>query len=170
MEVRERRPSDVEGLRVIAEASRALDGYPPRTSGLFESDDALGAWVTLHDGRVVGHVALLPDTSPKAMELAMGELRLPAGQLGVVARLVVSPEARRRGAGRELLRVAVEAAHLQGRWPILDVGQELESAIALYEACGWTRVGSVTFRFRDGPELRRAQSFVYVGPAPKPSG
>ncbi|MBV9933748.1 MAG: hypothetical protein JO367_05550, partial [Actinobacteria bacterium] len=41
-------------------------------------------------------------------------------------------------------------------------------AIALYESCGWERVGEVEFRYRDTGRLLEIRSHVYVGPAVPP--
>jgi hypothetical protein len=45
--------------------------------------------------------------------------------------------------------------------PVLDVALRFGGAIALYEACGWVRLGTTTTHFRDGGSLKEA---VYVGP------
>jgi RimJ/RimL family protein N-acetyltransferase len=65
-----------------------------------------------------------------------------------------------------LLGHAIAEAHTRNRWPVLDVAAQFDAAIALYESCGWTRAGRVTFPFRDGGTMREADSLVYLGPEP----
>jgi hypothetical protein len=55
-----------------------------------------------------------------------------------------------RGAPREL-------------WPVLDVDTTYASAIALYERCGWTRLGTIALPMPDG---RPIAEHVYAAPAP----
>jgi GNAT superfamily N-acetyltransferase len=143
-----------------------LDGYPAYLPdgdlpGFLVSDDALGAWVMELDGDVVGHVALHPRTSRPVLELASTSLRLPAERLAVIARLLVAPDARRRGIGRALLDVAAGEARSRGLWPVLDVLTDSAAAIALYEDCGWERAGDVRVSFRDGTTFEEA---VFLGP------
>jgi len=93
--------------------------------------------------------------------MASQTLDRPVDQLGVVARLLVSPYARRQQIGRTLLNAASSEAASRGLWPILDVVTTFEAAVNLYESCGWARVGQVTFRFQDGSSV---EEFVYLGP------
>jgi GNAT superfamily N-acetyltransferase len=150
----------------LAEAVRASDGYPPRSPDLFTGPEVLAAWVAVEDGLVVGHLGLHETGAEAVMALAGKATGRPAERLAVVARLLVAPTSRRRGLGRRLLSHAVNEAHRADRWPVLDVAREFAAAHALYEACGWTRVGGVTFQFHDGDALRDAESFVYLGPQP----
>ncbi len=167
MDLRPRQGEDVEQLEVLSAAVRALDhGYPPRLPRIFASLEALAAWVAIDEGAIVGHIELQPESAAPVMARAVDATQWPPMRLVVVARLLVAPAARRRGIGTMLLGRAVDEAHGRGRWPVLDVGPELDSALALYESRGWTRVGSVSFSFRDGPTTRETQSFVYVGPPP----
>jgi GNAT superfamily N-acetyltransferase len=119
------------------------------------------------DGEIAGHVALHETGARATMENAVQATGWPAERMVVVSRLLVAPTARRAGTGRRLLGTAVTEAHAIQRWPVLDVATHLDAAIALYESQGWTRVGAVTFRFRDGARTREANSFVYVGPRPR---
>lgn len=93
--------------------------------------------------------------------MASQALIRPVDQLGVVARLLVSPDARREKIGRTLLNAASSEATSRGLWPILDVVTTFEAAVNLYERCGWVRVGRVTFRFHHGGSV---EEFVYLGP------
>ncbi len=97
------------------------------------------------------------------MALAGQYVQRPSNGLGVVARLLVSPQSRRVGVGRSLLNKASEECVSRGLWPILDVVTSHRSAIKLYEASGWVCAGEVTSRFGDGTSL---DEFVYLGPFP----
>jgi GNAT superfamily N-acetyltransferase len=166
MELRRRRLDDMEQVAGVAELVRSVDGYPPRSPDLFVGPEVLAAWVAADAGMVVGHVALHRTSAEAVMRLAGEATSRQADRLVVVARLFVAPTIRRRGVGRLLLGRAVAEAHAMDRWPVLDVASGFQPAIALYESCGWTCAGSVTFEFRDGATMRKADSLVYLGPRP----
>ena len=167
MLVRPRTPADRAACLALLDVVHELDGYPPWLGpGLvpfLESPDALAAWVAVGDGEVVGHVALHGSGPRAAIDRACDATGLPADRLAVVARLLVSPRYRRRGVGRSLLMAASAEATGRGLRPVLDVARQFTGAVALYESCGWTCAGPVTFDFGDGSTL---ESHVYVGPAP----
>lgn len=168
MLVRTRRHDDVDSLLKIAERVRAIDGYPPYLPGHnFEAfllgHETLGAWVVEVAGEPVGQVALHPRTGAPAMALASEVLGVEIQRLGVLARLLVSPDHRRLGAARTLLEVAAGAAVERQLVPILDVATQFRAAIALYERCGWTRAGEVEVPLPTGRTLRE---YVYLAPAP----
>jgi GNAT superfamily N-acetyltransferase len=77
------------------------------------------------------------------MALASEVLGVEVQRLGVVARLLVSPDHRRLGAARTLLEMAAGAGVERQLVPILDVATHFRAAIALYEHCGWIRAGEV---------------------------
>jgi len=166
MLVRARRAADADALLRIAERVHAVDGYPPYLPGgdlqalLFEKEP-LAAWVVDADGAPVGQVALHRRTSRSAMALAAEALAVDADRLAVVARLLVSPEHRRRGAAKALLATAARAAVDRGWWPILDVATTLHAAIALYERCGWIRAGEVDVVLPTGASVREV---VFLAP------
>jgi GNAT superfamily N-acetyltransferase len=163
MLVRPRTDDDLDALQRVAEAVQEVDGYPPYLPGElrdFVTNHAIAAWVVEVDGDVAGHVALHRHSSGPVMALAAEATGRPAEDLGVVARLLVHPDVRRRGAGRALLGAAAGGAGERGWWPVLDVGVRFAGAIALYERCGWTRAGRVTVTFSDFT----FEEFVYVAP------
>jgi GNAT superfamily N-acetyltransferase len=167
VELRPRTDDDLDACELLAREVHDIDGYPPRFAEdlrrFVSVPGALAAWVAEWDGAIVGHVALQPTSSPAVMLLA-GEAtgRAPKG-LGVVARLLVAPAHRRKGLGSTLLGVAAQAAHAQGRWPILDVATHFDAAIALYDGAGWIRAGRVDVHFPDAEPLAE---YVYIGPTP----
>ena len=165
MIIRNRARGDGAALEAMAFLTHRLDGYPKYLPDDLRSfivnDDALGAWVAEDAGELLGHVALHQRSAPEVMEVARTAAGLDDHRVAVVARLLVSPAARRRGAGRELLGRATAMAARLGRRPVLDVVDEHRGAIALYEDCGWTRVGQVEWALPDGRPLRE---LVYVGP------
>ena len=167
MPVREGTEADLDDCVRLARVVHELDRYPvflPADLRRFiTAPDALAAWVAELDGQIIGHVALRSNSSAAVVAMASEALKLPADRLGVVARLLVSPQHRRRGTGRSLLEVASKQAHARGLWPILDVVTHQKGAIALYDKCGWTRAGQVTSRYGDDVVL---EELVYLGPRP----
>ena len=95
----------------------------------------MASWVAEVDNRVVGHVALHCESHPRAMETV--RVSGITGELGVVARLMVDPSARRRGLGALLLEHARGDAVARGRVPVLDVVASATPAINLYVEQGW---------------------------------
>jgi len=166
MLVRPREESDSERLLAIARQVHAMDGYPPYFPGLdfgvvLFGHEALGAWVCEADDEIVGQVALHRHTGERAMAMAASALRVGTDELGVVARLIVAPECRRRGVGQALLHQAASEAVARDLYPMLDVASHLRPAIDLYERCGWLRAGEVSVSFADGTTL---DEFVYLAP------
>jgi len=163
--VRLRAGADLERCAELARAVHDADGYPRYLPGdlrsFIASPDAIAAWVAERDGAIVGHAALHRRSSQPVMQAACAALGVPADRLAVVARLLVSPHARRAGAGRALLQAACGEAGARGLWPILDADVDLTAAARLYENCGWTRAAQVTVRFNDGMSL---QEYVYLAP------
>jgi GNAT superfamily N-acetyltransferase len=171
MIVRPRNDEDLDSCERVARLVQQLDGYPALLlDGLrdfVEGRGFYGAWVADVDGEVVGQVLLRPRTSPKVMEMLRQATGLEDDRFGVVARLFVSPAARRRGIGRALLTTATTAARSRGLAPVLDVVTKNKAAMALYESMGWVRVGTAVVQFQDGSVL---DEVVYIGPdAPAPA-
>jgi ribosomal protein S18 acetylase RimI-like enzyme len=82
-------------------------------------------------------------------------------EIGVVSRLMVSPDARGRGLGRRLLTVATAEARRRGMLSALDVVTSYAAAIAMYEAEGWQRIGRIAIPMPNG---ERVDEYVYVPP------
>jgi GNAT superfamily N-acetyltransferase len=163
--VRERTDSDLDDCVEVAQIVHEKDGYPvylptDLRSFLF-SPQAVAAWVAEIEKNVVGHVALHRRSTDAVMHLATDVTGLPADRFGVVARLLVAPEARRHGVGRALLQTAAEDATSRGLRPMLDVVSQHVAAVRLYEDAGWIRAGEVVGLF-GGVEVHE---LVYLGPS-----
>jgi ribosomal-protein-alanine N-acetyltransferase len=169
--VRPRVDADLDVCVAVAHAVHELDGYPAYLATdlrtFLVSPGAHAAWVAERSGEIVGHVALHRSSTAAAMARASEALDLPADRLGVVARLLVAPTARRGGVGRALLEVATHGATERGLWPVLDVAVQLPGAVRLYESRGWTPAGPVTVSFPDGTTL---DELVFLGPPPATEG
>jgi GNAT superfamily N-acetyltransferase len=170
MEVRPRVDADLVACVKLAEIVHTNDGYPVSLTGDLRSflvqADAIGAWVAVNDAEIVGHVALHPGRTGAVTDLVTEMTGMPASRFGVVARLLVSPQARRSGIGRALLDYAARAALQRGLRPILDVVDRHVSAIRLYESGGWVRLGQVTVTFDGSTPVNE---FVFIGPAAETS-
>jgi GNAT superfamily N-acetyltransferase len=140
--VRPALPADRDGcVAALAEVHRA-DGYPAQwpadPGGWLAPPDLLGTWVAEHEGRIVGHVALIREESIPA-ELSAAA---PGRDFAFVARLFVVPAARRLGLAAELLATAAAGATATELVPALIVVADADAAIALYERAGWRRLAS----------------------------
>jgi GNAT superfamily N-acetyltransferase len=157
VDVRARRNDDLDELVTIAARVSAADGYsiffPDRDFARFLTrPKPVAAWVAVRDERIVGHVALNVETSRPVMAL-VAKLA-PERSALFVARLLVDPEARREGVGRNLLEQARRAAVESGHCPMLDVVEtpKAEPAMSLYRGDGLEKVGRVPFG-RSGAEV-----------------
>jgi GNAT superfamily N-acetyltransferase len=167
MVIRPRTDADFDRCEQLARQVQRADGYPPYLPeddlrAFVISSDALGAWVADVEDKVVGHVALHPRSSEVVMAYASQALGKAPEELGVVARLLVSPRCRSQGIGRDLLTTAAAGATERGLWPILDVVTQFEAAVRLYESSGWHRLGKVTLRLSQDSVLKE---IVYSAPA-----
>lgn len=163
MHLRARTDRDLDACVRLVRVVHDLDGFPPRLaddlSRFVASPGALGAWVAEEDGALAGHVALLARGSEEVMALACAVTGREPNQLGLVARLFVSPEHRRRGVAASLLERASADALARGLLPVLDVAAHFAGAIRLYERCGWICAGRVTVDFADAEPL---DELVYI--------
>jgi GNAT superfamily N-acetyltransferase len=165
----------VAALRLVHEQDHYPHRWPADPYDWLQPPRQRNAWVAVTvvppepagqdepEGRIAGHVALNTAEGDPSIGISSEACGLTTDRLAVVSRLFVSVGCRRRGLARALLGHAVGHAHSQGLRPVLDVLEADRAAIALYEADGWQRVGSVTFRSRLGEPLPGS---VYVGPPP----
>jgi GNAT superfamily N-acetyltransferase len=145
MLIRARQPEDLDGCVAVLRRVYATTGYPsgwPRDPARWLSPaDQVAAWVAEDDGLLAGHIALVQGVRTECLLRAAGR---DASELGGIARLFVDPAAMRRGLARALLAAAVGHARARGLQPVLDVVDDDEAAIALYEASGWKLAGITT--------------------------
>ena len=136
----------------VAKRVHESDGYPAYLPDndfhrFLTRPTALAAWVVEIDGTVAGHVALNSESHPAAMAIVRDAGI--GGEVGVVARLLVDPEVRRRGLGARLLEQARAEAARQDRTPVLDVVASATAAIGLYRANGWQELGRCKFEISE---------------------
>ena len=165
MLVRSRTEADLEACATMLQRTHELDGYPHYAqqdpARFLVAGHETAAWVAERDGDVVGHVAVHDAALDPTLPAAQRHTALPPARLAVVARLLVSPDLRRSGAGRALLEHATRHAHAHGQRPVLDVQQHSAAPIALYERSGWRRVEPLTLPIEDREPILL---WVYVGP------
>lgn len=165
MEIRPREPGDVAALVELAFEVRQVDRYPmylpQRMDEFLISPEAHEGWVARRDGRIIGHAALHPRSAPEIMKVAREATGLADEDLAVVARLLVSPRARRAGVGSALLQTAWQEATSRDMRAVLDVVVSHRAAIEMYRRAGWDEVGTVDWKLPDGSPLTE---LVFVSP------
>jgi GNAT superfamily N-acetyltransferase len=147
MNIRARRPDDIDACVGVLVDVHAADGYPlywPADPPKWLTPDTLlTAWVAVNEEKtVVGHVALCSAIGDPAAPLWSAASSLAPEHLAVVAKLFVGPRARSRGLGAALLAAACAEARARSLRPALEVLDHDRGAIALYERVGWLRVAS----------------------------
>jgi len=149
----------VDALATVHRADRYPVDWPADPGQWLTPRRMVGAWISVDDSGVMGHVALTRPT--EAMAAAAGQ---PARSLVSVARLFVSRGARRRGIATRLLDTATEAAAGRQARAVLEVESGAAAAIALYERAGWSLVSRsmADWTTADG---RTARMLLYAAPA-----
>ncbi|SEQ92274.1 Ribosomal protein S18 acetylase RimI [Streptomyces sp. yr375] len=167
--VRPFRDTDLPGAAAALTDVHATDGYPvegvARPADWLRSDDVLASWVAEAGGRIVGHVAVMRPCGEGAVTLWL-EQSAADGQhieqhIGVLARLFVVRDARRRAVGEQLVRTAMGYGLSHGRRLVLDVMVKDQAAIRLYERLGWSRTGRTTHHFGAGQSI---EAICYAAP------
>ena len=164
--IRPRTDDDLDACEAMARAVHQLDGYPryppvPDFGRFLTSPDAFGAWVATDGGSVVGHVALHRRATDEVMALAASATGVRVEELGVVARLLVAPSARRSGVGRSLLDYTEQDARARGLLPVLDVVVEYRAAIRSTRTRGGSDWVLSSSSPHDGTSF---DEFVYLAP------
>jgi GNAT superfamily N-acetyltransferase len=153
--IRPRREDDLERcvalLRGVYEVDRYPVIWPSETVPWLLGRDSLAAWVAEDDGRLLGHLSLHATDASRARPQWCEALGVGAEALAVVSRFFVSPEARGRGIGGELIARAEEHAERHAARLVLDVAEHNRDAIAFYERRGWTRVGTAELKLSAAP-------------------
>jgi GNAT superfamily N-acetyltransferase len=133
--IRARRDTDlgncVSGLRAVHEANGYPVNWPVDPEGWLTPPGMLQAWVAEFPRVVIaGHLAL-----QRVTDAVAGSSAEPRAE---VARLFVTPAARRRSVATALLNQAAEWVGDHGYELTLNVVDEDRSAaVALYESTGW---------------------------------
>lgn len=153
LHVRPRTAADLPVLARVLEEQQPHTGYPQSWPLRYSVDrflarpHELAAWVATWgaDGPPVGHVSVTapdagPDAGPEVAGWVAGTGR-PVQELAAVSVLFVDHRMAGRGVGRALLDTAVAHVRACGRTPVLDVVQESEGAVRLYQRAGWQVVG-----------------------------
>ena len=145
--IRPRRPEDLSALVEVLAAQQSRTGYPQRWPLPFPVEEFLDrpaqleAWVAELDGAVVGHVAAAAVQPGEMASVWSAGADRPSAELAEVSVLFVDHTTAGRGVGSALLATAVEFIRASGRTPVLDVVQETQNAVRLYERNGWQTVG-----------------------------
>lgn len=162
--IRPRREEDLERcvalLRRVYEVDRYPVIWPSETVPWLLGRDPLAAWVAEDDGRLLGHLSLHAIDASRARAQSCEALGVEAEALAVVSRFFVSPDARGRGIGGELIARAEEHAAGNAVRLVLDVAEHNRDAIAFYERRGWTRVGTAELTLSAEP--RRLSVVLFV--------
>jgi len=143
---------DAARLTEIANAAKAMWGYPPQALAAWRPDLAISVheigarpfFVAEESGDILGFASLQP--SPQAWELD---------------NLWVAPGAMRQGVGSALFAHALAvAAAAHASEIVIDADPNAE---VFYLACGARRVGEVAAPIKGQPDRVRPQFSVHVG-------
>jgi len=163
--IRPRTDADLPACLAMMRRTHETDGYPrywrADPGAFLVGAGEQMAWVAVVDEVVVGHVAVHDAADNPVLPAARAATAAEPAALAVVARLLVSPDARRAGVGSGLLDRATAWVHEQGRRPVLDVLQDEPGVIALYERRGWQRLDPVVLPIEGHEPLLL---WVYLGP------
>jgi GNAT superfamily N-acetyltransferase len=131
------------GFDVPAAAAWWLERRPALASG------GLAVWVARDAGEIVGTVSLTDEAKPNGRHRAE------------ISKLMVHPDARGHGLGRDLLATAEKAAARAGATLLLLDTETDSPAERLYRVTGWTRYGIVPGYATDPGGIPRDCSFFY---------
>ena len=164
--VRPRMLHDLAACESLARAVHRHDRYPivlqDDVRKFLAPSSQLAAWIAEHHSIIVGHVALHRPVSGAMTTVVCEATGVDPSRVGVVSRLMVARNARRKRLGCRLLTVAADEAHRRGLLPALDVVTGYAPAIAMYETEGWQRIGRISISM---PSDVLVEEYVYVRPA-----
>lgn len=153
--IRERRNDDLPALAAALVRVHAADGYP--VEGVADPEAwlhhprELRSWTAEVDDRPIGQITLTSATvDDDAAHLWQEQTGNDLADLAIPARLFVDPNHRRGGAGRLLMRAAIDHARALHRAVAFDVMTKDRAAISLYEQLGARRLGTITHHHGDG--------------------
>ncbi|MFJ6460000.1 GNAT family N-acetyltransferase [Streptomyces sp. NPDC091387] len=164
--VRPRTSADIPRAASALVAVHAVDGYPvegvDHPQEWLTATEALQAWVAVADGDVVGHVSVNRPAGEGAVALWKQRAGADETKVGVLARLFVLPDARKRSVGERLVRAAQAYGDRHGLRLVLDVMVKDSSAIRLYRRLGWEEIGRIVHPLEDGEGV---EAVALVSPA-----
>ncbi|MFC1439774.1 GNAT family N-acetyltransferase [Streptacidiphilus sp. N1-10] len=168
--VRPRGESDIPQAAAGLVKVHSTDGYPvegvSQPEAWLTPPGMLNAWVAEISGSIVGHVAVSSPTGEDAVSMWLDLSHESEDKVGVLARLFVVREARRRAVGESLVLAVMDYARSDGIRLVLDVMVKDSSAIRLYERLGWIRLGTAIHAFGDD---QQTEAICYVSPDPQTS-
>ena len=163
--MRPRREADMAALMVTLREVHDADAYPtnwPLDPARFLTPPGeFAAWVAHRNEKIIGHVGLRTGGSTICGRLASEHLNVTPEQVAVVTRLFVTPHARGCGAGEALLGAVRDTLRNLGLHGALDVDEQANPAIRLYERLGWRHVTTHLERYPGGEEFNMR---IYLPP------
>jgi ribosomal protein S18 acetylase RimI-like enzyme len=145
---------DLPGAVIALTDVHATDGYPvegvAHPGAWLRSDDVLASWVAESGQRIVGHVAVMRPREEGAVSLWSEQSRAEEHRIGVLARLFVVRDARKRSVGERLVLTAMDYGLSHNRRLVLDVMVKDTAALRLYERLGWLRTGGTVHHYGNG--------------------
>ncbi|NYE95302.1 GNAT superfamily N-acetyltransferase [Psychromicrobium silvestre] len=169
--VRERQAADREGLLTALTACARATGYfaDPEGELVAHAEESVfderfdAAWVAELEGRIVGHVALMPLTLSEDIDcipIWAEATGYPAEKHTLVKRLFVDPGAQRGGIAKALMAVAMERIEQRDQLGVLDTASIAEPAMTLYHRLGWREIARTKPHWTDDP----FDMVLFVGP------
>ncbi|MEU7634396.1 MULTISPECIES: GNAT family N-acetyltransferase [Actinomycetes] len=167
--IRPRREEDIPVLAAILIRVHELDGYPIEgvadPEGWLRHDSELRSWTAVEDTTPIGQITLTigapsDDAARAWYEHTHGDVQF----LAIPARLFVAPEHRGTGAGRLLMKTAIEFARARKLAIAFDVMLKDRAAISLYESLGAERVAEIVHRAAPNIEEPAAVYLIPDGP------
>lgn len=134
--VRPARRGDAEAIKAVLSESG------------FQADAATANWI-------INHPEMELMVAADSLERAIGVLVLShrpqlrfASRVATIEELFVAKAWRRQGVGRELLKRAVERAHVLGvkQIEIQNLGGSADQALPFFSACGFQKADALLFR------------------------
>ena len=164
--VRQRREQDLQPLIGLLRSVYRADGYPANWPNdpmrWLAGGRTIGAWVSEHQGDLVGHLALTAPDPERAWPQWQEALDQPCERLAVMRRLFVAPNWRRKGVATLLADAAAHTAAERGLRLVLDVADHNRAAIGFWRTHGWREVGEA--QLPAGDEGRPLRLRLLVAP------
>lgn len=160
--VRPRLASDREALLTALASCARHTGYfaaedgslvPHAEASLFD-DRYDAAWVAETDGRVVGHIAVMPlplGEDQESIPLWTAATGKAAEAHTLIKRLFVDPTAQRGGVAKVLMAAAMDHIETNRQIGVLDTVSIAKAAMNLYQGLGWREVARAKPSWTDEP-------------------